>query len=54
MVGCEVTVKYGRIGTNGQEKSKSFTNKDAAKKYYDDIVDEKVDKGYEEKERDDD
>lgn len=49
MSGNDVTVKYGRIGTNGQEKTKSFPNSSAAKKYYDEIVDEKVGKGYEEK-----
>ncbi len=47
--GNDVTVKYGRIGTNGQEKTKSFPNSSAAKQYYDQIVDEKVGKGYEEK-----
>lgn len=53
MTGSDVIVKYGRIGTNGQEKTKSFTSSSAAQKYYDDIVEEKVEKGYEEKEKDD-
>ncbi len=51
MAGNDVTVKYGRIGTNGQEKTKSFKSSSAAQQYYDDIVEEKVEKGYEEKER---
>lgn len=54
MVGNDVTVKYGRIGTSGQEKTKSFATSNAAQKYYDDIVEEKVEKGYEEKDNDDD
>lgn len=47
--GNDVTVRYGRIGTNGQEKTKSFPNSSAAQQYYEQIVDEKVGKGYEEK-----
>lgn len=46
--GNEVIVKFGRKGTNGQEKAKSFANESAAKKYYDDIIVEKTKKGYEE------
>jgi DNA ligase-1 len=46
--GNDVTVKYGRIGTNGQEKTKTFTNPLAAQEYYDEIVEEKLGKGYEE------
>lgn len=49
MHGNDVTVKYGRIGTSGQEKTKSFPSSSAAKKYYDEIIDEKVEKGYVEK-----
>jgi predicted DNA-binding WGR domain protein len=47
--GSDVTVRYGRIGTNGQEKTKSFPSQSAAQKYYDEIVAEKVEKGYQEK-----
>ncbi len=46
--GTDVIVKFGRKGTNGQEKSKSFSNDAAATKYYDDIIAEKTKKGYEE------
>ncbi|MBX9668906.1 MAG: DNA ligase [Candidatus Obscuribacterales bacterium] len=49
MEGSNVIVKYGRIGTNGQEKTKTFTNQNDARRYYDDIIEEKLEKGYEEK-----
>ena len=52
MNGNDVVVRYGRIGTTGQEKSKSFTSQSAAQKYYDDIIEEKTDKGYAEKSQD--
>jgi DNA ligase 1 len=52
MNGNDVIVRYGRIGTAGQEKSKSFTSQSAARKYYDDIIEEKVGKGYSEKSQD--
>lgn len=52
MTGAEVTVRYGKIGTAGQEKPKAFPSESAAKKYYDEIVEEKVGKGYVEKEQD--
>jgi len=50
MNGCDVTVSYGRIGTKGQEKTKSFPTESAAQKYHDEIIEEKVNKGYEEQE----
>ncbi len=49
MEGLNVIVKYGRIGTNGQEKTKTFTNQNDARSYYEDIIEEKLEKGYEEK-----
>lgn len=42
------TVKYGKIGTGGQEKTKSFDDEDAAKKDYEKLIKEKTGKGYEE------
>ncbi len=45
--GASFTVKYGKIGTDGQEKTKDFDDEDAAKKEYDKLVAEKTKKGYE-------
>jgi len=41
-----VTVRFGRIGTNGQTKTKDFASPAAAKKEYDSLVTEKTGKGY--------
>ncbi len=46
------TVKFGKQGTDGQEKTKSFDDEAAAKKDYDRLVKEKTGKGYEEVEGD--
>ncbi len=46
MDGCEVTVRYGRIGTKGQTKVKSFDDATAATKHYDKLVQQKTSKGY--------
>lgn len=48
-IGSDVTVNYGRIGTEGIEKTKSFKDEAAARKYFDDIIEEKTGKGYIEK-----
>jgi predicted DNA-binding WGR domain protein/cell wall assembly regulator SMI1 len=50
--GASFTVKYGKIGTEGQEKTKDFDDEDAAKNEYDKLVAEKTKKGYEEAEGD--
>lgn len=42
------TVKFGKIGTSGQEKTKSFDDPAAAKKDYEKLIREKTGKGYEE------
>ncbi len=47
--GNDVTVKFGRIGSNGQEKTKSFASESAARSYAESIIAEKTSKGYEEK-----
>jgi DNA ligase-1 len=47
MDGCDVTVRYGRIGANGQTKVKSFDDEAAAAKHYDKLVEQKTGKGYE-------
>lgn len=41
-------VKFGKIGTSGQEKTKSFDDDGAAKKDYEKLIREKTGKGYEE------
>ena len=46
--GSSHTVKYGKIGANGAEKTKDFGDAAAAKKDYDKLVKEKTGKGYEE------
>jgi DNA ligase-1 len=46
--GVDVTVRYGRIGTQGQTNVKSFADEAAAAKHAAKIVQEKIDKGYQE------
>jgi predicted DNA-binding WGR domain protein len=45
--GASHTVRYGKIGTSGQEKTKDFDDEAAAKKDHDKLVQEKTKKGYE-------
>lgn len=44
--GTTVTVRYGKIGTTGQSKSKEFPDADAAAKHMNKLVAEKTGKGY--------
>jgi predicted DNA-binding WGR domain protein len=44
--GSELTVRFGRIGTAGQAKTKAFADAAAAQKERDALVKEKVGKGY--------
>ena len=44
----DVTVRYGRIGTDGQSKTKGFADEEGARKYFDGLIREKEGKGYEE------
>ncbi|MBS1955505.1 MAG: DNA ligase [Cyanobacteria bacterium SZAS-4] len=46
LAGNEVIVRFGKIGTAGMTKPKSFPTPAAAKKYYDDLIGEKTGKGY--------
>jgi predicted DNA-binding WGR domain protein len=46
--GSEVTTWWGKIGTNGQSKTKSFGSEAAASKEADALVREKSTKGYHE------
>jgi predicted DNA-binding WGR domain protein len=48
VAGSDVTVRFGRIGTNGQSKTKSFTSAAAAQTEHDTLVKEKTGKGYRE------
>jgi len=48
LTGTDVVARYGRIGSDGQSTTKTFANLPAAQKYYDKIIAEKVEKGYEE------
>ncbi len=47
--GTDVTVRFGKIGTNGQTQTKSFADADAATKHAEKLVEEKTGKGYQEK-----
>ena len=49
VVGSEVTVRFGRIGTEGQVRSKTFPDAAAAKRDADGLIREKLGKGYQEK-----
>ena len=44
--GAEVTVRYGRNGTEGQTVKKSFPDAAAAQKHVDKLIHEKTGKGY--------
>jgi DNA ligase-1 len=51
MEGNDVTTQWGRIGTTGQTKTKTFADEAKAKKEYDKLLAEKTGKGYVEKPR---
>ncbi len=44
--GCDVTVVYGRLGTDGQSKTKSYASAQEARREADNLVAEKTAKGY--------
>ncbi len=44
--GSDVTVRYGRLGTDGQQQTKSFPTSDGAGRHADKIIAEKTRKGY--------
>ena len=48
LAGAEQTVRYGRIGTSGQCKVKSFSSAEAAQRDTDKLIAEKTGKGYQE------
>ncbi len=45
----DVTTRWGKIGTNGQQKTKSFATEDKARAEYEKMLAEKTGKGYVEK-----
>lgn len=47
--GCDLTTHWGRIGANGQTKSKTFATPEKAQAEHDKLVAEKLAKGYQEK-----
>jgi DNA ligase-1 len=49
--GCDVTTRWGRIGTSGQQKTKTFATAEKARAEYDKLLDEKTARGYVEKAR---
>jgi len=49
LVGTKVTVRFGKIGADGQLKVKEFDTKEAAQAEYDKLIKEKTKKGYIEK-----
>ena len=44
--GCEVTVRFGRIGSQGQTLVKNFTDASAATRHAEKLIAEKAGKGY--------
>jgi predicted DNA-binding WGR domain protein len=46
MRGTDVSVRYGRIGSAGQTSEKSFADTAAAQKHAEKLIQEKLDKGY--------
>ena len=46
--GVEVTVRFGRIGTQGQTNVKSFPDEAATAKHVEKLIGEKTGKGYRE------
>jgi len=46
ITGSDVTVRYGRIGTDGQSKTKSFSDEAAAVRHAEKLIAAKTGKGY--------
>jgi len=44
--GCDVTVRFGRIGADGQTQTKTFADEAEAEAHLDKLVEQKTDKGY--------
>jgi predicted DNA-binding WGR domain protein len=48
LAGTSVTVRYGRIGTDGQMQAKTFPSPEAARQHAEKLVSQKTRKGYRE------
>jgi len=46
VAGTQVTVRYGRLGTDGQTQTKDFPSPASAQKHADSLVSSKLKKGY--------
>jgi DNA ligase-1 len=46
--GCAVTVRFGRIGSNGQTQTKELASEELAQRHADGLIEQKVAKGYRE------
>ena len=49
ITGCDITVRFGKLGVQGQSKTKTFSNTAAAKEELTKMIGEKTKKGYVEK-----
>jgi predicted DNA-binding WGR domain protein len=47
--GCDVTVRFGRLGASGQIQTKTLEDAPAARKHAENLVRQKLEKGYVEK-----
>jgi predicted DNA-binding WGR domain protein len=46
IAGTSITVRFGRLGTEGQMQAKTFPTADAAQKHADKLIAQKTGKGY--------
>lgn len=46
VVGADVVVRFGRLGTEGQSQTKSLADADAARRHAEKLVGDKLKKGY--------
>ena len=46
LTGCDVTVRYGRIGSDGQSKTKSLADEATAARHAGKLIAAKTGKGY--------
>ena len=49
--GCDMTTRWGRIGSNGQSKTKTFANEASASAALAKLIEEKTSEGYVERPR---
>jgi predicted DNA-binding WGR domain protein len=46
VVGCDVTVRFGRLGTEGQVQTKTFASAELATRHAEKLIAQKLGKGY--------